>query len=252
MKVVILEDEVRTARHLENLLKKIDDSIVVDAIIPSVIAAANWFSNHPAPDLVLMDIHLEDELVFSLFSKVKIRVPVIFTTAYDQYMLQAFKVSGIDYLLKPVQSDELAAALQKFRSLQEHFVAADYDRLLQVVQNPGTAAYRDRFMIKAGSKMLTVETNEIAYILLISKITYIITHTNKRFIVGFSLDELGSMLDPKKFHRVNRQYIVALDAVMHAQQLKPGQTKLELKPGPGEEVIISADRLPAFKQWLGK
>src|SRR6187402_2870594 len=160
MKTIIIEDENLTAKRLESLLHKYDNTIQIEAILPSVKEAIGWLESHPEPDLIFMDIHLEDDLAFKIFEQIRIAAPVIFTTAYDEYMLKAFKVNSIDYLLKPIDYDDLVRALEKFKSLQVNS-GFDMNALLQLVQKPKEPTFKDRFMVTIGTKIYSIETEDI-------------------------------------------------------------------------------------------
>jgi two-component system LytT family response regulator len=252
MKVLILEDEERTARHLEELIHRYDKTIQVLATLPSVTKASDWLMKNDAPQLIFMDIHLEDALVFRLFEKIRITTPVIFTTAYDEYMIQAFKVNSIDYLLKPVQLPELQSALDKYQSLQKHFTQINYQTLVELIGNKTTSAYKDRFMITAGNRITTVDAKNIACFFLEAKATYLFTDKGQRLVVSYSLDELSQCLDPRLFFRVNRQCIISHSSIRNAYSYSPGKLKVELQPAAPNEIFVSGDRMNDFKVWLGK
>jgi len=252
MKVLILEDEPRTGKRLEYMLKQCDPTIIVLAHIPSVKKAAQWLTENQPPHIIFMDIHLEDDLVFRLFEQITITTPIIFTTAYDEYMIRAFKVNSLDYLLKPVQLLELQAALNKYRTLQQHYSQQQYTQLLSLLNGNTQPRYKERFMVTIGSRLITVDTNNIAYFSLESKMTFATTDSGQHLPLNQSLDTLTELLDPSRFFRINRQYIVALHAISTAQSYSVGKVKLELLPPPREDVFVSGDRIAAFKEWLGK
>lgn len=252
MKVLIIEDENLTARRLEGQLRKYDAGIQVLERLPSVAAAVQWLRTHPTPDLLFLDIHLEDDLGFRIFDQVpQLNVPVIFTTAYDEYMVQAFRVNGIDYLLKPINYDELSAALDKYQRLRQHFTPADLPALLRLVAPAPTPEYKDRFLVSVGNKMRSVDTQDVAYFCFEEGATLLVTRQGQRLPVDYSLDRLAQLLSPRQFYRVNRQYLIsiaAIDAVHHAG----GRLELELQPAARQPVLVSADRATEFKEWLGR
>ncbi|QHV96983.1 LytR/AlgR family response regulator transcription factor [Spirosoma endbachense] len=252
MNVVIIEDEDRTARQLERLLKKYDPSIQVLLQIPSIKKAVDWFSQHPKPDLVFMDIHLEDGLAFSIFDQLSLTLPVIFTTAYDEYMLKAFKVNSIDYLLKPVDYEELTAAIEKFRTLRSQSTMPDLNALLAFMQKPQSLNYRERFMITIGTRVHSVEVADIAYFYSEEKATFLITKSGQLLPLEYSLDQLSSLLNPVQFFRVNRQFIIARNAIQTIHAYSAGKLKVDLQPIPRQEVFVSMSRLSEFKDWLGR
>ncbi|SFC03234.1 LytR/AlgR family response regulator transcription factor [Spirosoma endophyticum] len=259
MNVLIIEDESLTAQRLEKLLLQYDPSIQVLAQIPSVAKSIRWFSEHalgPQPDLIFMDIQLEDDIGFRIIEQTQLTIPIVFTTAYDEYTLQAFKVNSIDYLLKPIDEQELAAAIDKFKVLRQ---AAGYraqlpdlsDVVTTLIQSK-SAAYKERFMVTLGSKIRSVETSQIAYFFFEDKATYLTTREGQNLLVEYSLDKLGSLVDPNQFFRVNRSFLVSLKSTQTIHTFSGGKLKLDLAPKPRQEVFVSADRIPGFKEWLGK
>jgi DNA-binding LytR/AlgR family response regulator len=253
MNVLIIEDEDRTARRLESQLHDYDPSIQVLARVPSVAEAIAWLRAHPAPDLLFVDIHLEDDLAFRIFEQVVVNVPVIFTTAYDEYMVQAFKLNSIDYLLKPIDYDELAAALERYGRLRQHFVPADLSALLRTVSpTPGPATYKERFMVSVGTKLRSIETGAIAYFYFEEGAAFLVTREGQRLTVDYSLDRLMPLLDPRQFFRVNRQYVISLAAIEVVHNHSAGRLEVELKPKARQPVLVSGNRTTEFKEWLGK
>lgn len=253
MRVLVLEDEPLTAQRLTGQLRQYDPAIEVLATLPSVAQAAAWLRAHPAPDLLLLDIHLEDDLVFQLFEEVAVPTPVIFTTAYDEYLLQAFRVHSIDYLLKPIAYDQLAAALDKYQRLRAHFAAPpDLAALLRLVAQPAAPTYRERFLVSVGAKLRSVEAVDIAYCFLEERTTWLTTRQGTTLPLDYSLDKLSQQLDPRQFFRVNRQYLVGRAALETVHVYSASRLKLEVRPTPRHEVVVSGDRVVAFKDWLGR
>ena len=259
MNVVIIEDENLTAKRLESLLHKYDPSITVLARIPSVAEAVAWFgeSNHPV-DLVFMDIHLEDDLGFRIFEQTHLTTPVIFTTAYDEYMIQAFKVNSIDYLLKPINYDELVAAIEKFKSLKKQFgqetptPSRDIETLLNLIGKSSHTDYKERFMITVGTKIRSIETADVAYFYLEEKVVFLVTKDGLTLPVDYSLDKLTQLLNPRQFFRISRQFLVSLPAIQTIHTFSAGKLKLDMTPKSRQEVFVSGDRMTEFKEWLGK
>ncbi len=260
MNVVIIEDESLTARRLETLVLKYDPTIRVLAQIPSVADAVAWFRDaaNPAVDLIFMDIHLEDDLGFRIFEQVNLTTPVVFTTAYDEYMIQAFKVNSIDYLLKPINYEELVAAIEKFKALRIQFAnagnqpAPDLSALMALLGKPATPDYKDRFMITIGTRIRTIETREVAYFFLEEKITFLVTNDGTTLPVDYSLDKLTQVLNPRRFFRISRQFLIELGAIRQIHAFSAGKLKLDLHPKSRHEVFVSGDRMTEFKDWLGK
>lgn len=251
MRVVILEDEQLTAQRLDNMLHKYDEDLEVLATLPSVAEAVDWFKNNDDPDLIFMDIHLEDDQSFSIFEKINLDVPVIFTTAYDEYMIKAFKVNSIDYLMKPVNYSELVNAIEKFKKLQKHYQENGLENLLHAVHKK-EPEYKQRFLISVGSKLRTVDIADINYFYCSEKITFLVTKDNQRLPIDYSLDKLVLLLDPKQFFRVNRALLIKLNSIANMHVFAKGKIKLDLTPAMKEEVFVSLDKVTPFKDWLGK
>jgi DNA-binding LytR/AlgR family response regulator len=255
MKVVIVEDEHLSAQRLQGMLKKYDPSIEVLAELPSVASSVDWFKNNPDPDLILMDIHLEDGQSFSIFETINLQVPVIFTTAFDEYTIKAFKVNSVDYLLKPLNYEELVAAIEKFKRIhgqeegEEKTIGLEH--LLQSMQKK-EPEYKSRFLVSIGSRLKTIETEDIQYFFSADKITFLVTKENQRFPIDYSLDKMAVMLDPKQFFRINRQMTVKLEAIKNIHVFAKGKIKLDLDPPTKEDVFVSMDKVVEFKEWLGK
>ncbi|UFH53012.1 LytTR family DNA-binding domain-containing protein [Spirosoma sp. KNUC1025] len=261
MNVVIVEDENLTGKRLESLLHKYDPAIAVLARIPSVAEAVSWFEapeNQAVPiDLVFMDIHLEDDLGFRIFEQANLTTPVIFTTAYDEYMIQAFKVNSIDYLLKPINYDELVAAIEKFKALKKQFGQAaassvDLEALLNLIGKSNQTDYKERFMITVGTKIRSIATSEIAYFYLEEKVVFLVTKDGLTLPVDYSLDKLTQLLNPRHFFRISRQFLISLPAIQTIHTISAGKLKLDLVPKSRQEVFVSGDRMTEFKEWLGK
>jgi DNA-binding LytR/AlgR family response regulator len=260
MNVVVIEDERLTAQRLISLVKKYDDSVNVLAQISSVAEAISWFQTNPVSsvDLVFMDIHLEDGDSFQVISKLNLMTPIIFTTAFDDYMIKAFKVNSVDYLLKPINFDELAAALDKFRSLRSNSEAqpesmqADIKALLIQLSQQSNHQFKDRFMITVGTKIRSIKTESIAYLYLEEKTVLMVTNDGAIFPIDYSLDKLMQIIDPKQFFRISRQFIVSLNSIQMVHTISAGRLKLDLIPKAKKEVVVSGDRVSGFKEWLGK
>jgi DNA-binding LytR/AlgR family response regulator len=260
MNVVVIEDERLTAQRLISLIKKYDASIHVLAQIASVADAISWFQTHSVAsvDLAFMDIHLEDGDSFQIISKLNLMTPVIFTTAFDDYMIKAFKVNSIDYLLKPVNYEELAAALDKFRSLrsgkefQTESIQADLKALMNQLSQQNNPPFKDRFMVTVGTKIRSIQTESIAYFYLEEKTVLLVTHDGTTLPIDYSLDKLMQIVDPKQFFRVSRQFVVSLKSIHMVHTISAGKLKLDLIPKAKQEVAVSGDRVADFKEWLGK
>jgi DNA-binding LytR/AlgR family response regulator len=260
MNVVVIEDERLTAQRLVTLLQKYDPSIVVLAQISSVADALSWFRSYTASpiDLIFLDIHLEDGDGFQIINELQLSTPVIFTTAFDDYMVKAFKVNSIDYLLKPLNYDELAAALTKFRTLRtrDHVQSAsmqvDIEKLMRHIIQENNPKFKERFMIGVGTKIRSIQTTDIAFFYLEEKTVLAVTDDGRTHPMDYSLDKLTQIIDPEKFFRISRQFIVSLRAIEMVHTLSSGKLKLDVVPKTKEEVTVSGDRTAAFKEWLGK
>ena len=256
MNVVIIEDEPLTTQGLELLLHAYDPQIRVLAQLPSVSKSIQWFSAPQPllPDLIFLDIHLEDGLGFSLIQELNLTIPIIFTTAFDQYTLRAFKANSIDYLLKPLEFDELAAAIDKFKLVRQTPSTAVLDTTVfaQLMKKLNPPAYRDRFMVSIGPKLKSIRTEEIAYFFFEDKAIYLTPHAGIPVSIDFSLDRLGQLVDPDQFFRVNRSFLVSTSAIKSVYAYSGSKLKVELSPPPRQEVFVSLDRVTSFKEWMGK
>lgn len=248
MTVLILEDERLASEKLARMLQEAEPRTAIVAQIASVAEAVQWLQSHPHPDLILSDIQLLDGLCFDIFRQVRVDKPVIFTTAYDQYAIQAFEVNSIGYLLKPVKPENLKASLQKWQSLTTAS-AADYSEVLKYLKT-AQREYKSRFMVRLGQKIVALTVDKIAYFFSEQKLTYIVTTDNKRFPMDQPLDEIMDVLDPRIFFRINRQYIITFTSIAEIHPYFKGRVKLMLQPQATEDVIISAERTPEFKRWI--
>ncbi|MCB9184473.1 MAG: response regulator transcription factor [Flavobacteriales bacterium] len=249
MKVLIVEDEPAAVKRLRKLLAGTDSEIEVVAELPSIAACVEWFAAHPAPDLALFDVQLADGESFEVFKRVEVACPVIFTTAYDAYALQAFKVNAIDYLLKPINANELAASIAR---VQRMGLVRDHGALVARGNeaDPRPAAYVKRFLIRYGDHFRVVEPDGIAYIHSLMKSTFLRTHEGRDLPLEESLDKLERQLDPQKFIRLNRQLIVHLHSIKELLAYSKSRVKVILDPPYGEDAIVSSERSAAFKRWL--
>lgn len=251
MKVVIIEDEELAARRLESLIMECAPDTEVIARLESVGDAVEWFRNHPSPDLIFLDIHLEDDLSFTIFEKVKVSSPIIFTTAFDEYAIRAFKMRSIDYLLKPIVQEELARSLEKYREFTAVKQQPDMDALYRMISS-GAPAYKERFSITIGQKIKSYATSEIAWFYSEEGITFMVINDNHQYPIDFSLDDLGGMLNPKEYFRINRQFLVGLGSIKNVHIYPKSRLKLELTPpSSNKEVFVSRDKVTRFKEWLG-
>ncbi len=251
MKILIIEDENAAARRLEKMLKDIEPQIVVLGTTDSVESSVLWLQNNPIPDLIFMDIHLADGSSFEIFEHQKIACPVIFTTAFDEYALQAFRVNAVDYLLKPIKSSELETALSKFKKSVAP-AAPDFSALLETIRNPENQKYLRRMLIRFGQSIKLVGMDDAAYFYTKDKISFLVTRsTAKRFPIDYPLDKLETMLDPQHFFRINRQFIINVAAIKEMHPYSKSRVKIDLDPPTNDmETIVSTERSSEFKKWL--
>ncbi|QNL21690.1 response regulator transcription factor [Hyphobacterium sp. CCMP332] len=253
MKVLIIEDEELAAKKLSKMLREIDDSIEIMELLSSVKEASSWFDKNDSPDLIFTDIQLGDGLSFDIFENQELKCPVIFTTAFDQYAIKAFEVNSIDYLLKPVQKEKIRASLEKYeakkRAWNQEESTLDVKSLLEAISEAKNN-YKSRFLVKLGNKIHAVKTEEIAYFYSDNKLTFLVNKEGNKYPMDISLDEILQQLNPELFFRINRKYIIHLDAASEIKPYFKGRLKISLKPGIDDEIVISADKTPAFKAWL--
>jgi two-component system LytT family response regulator len=254
MKVLIIEDEELAAQRLSQLIAEIEPGVEIAGPFDTVTASVAHLKTKPVYDLIFLDIQLADGKSFSIFDEVKVTIPVIFTTAYDEYAMQAFELNSIDYLLKPVNREKLKNAIDKFRNIREYFGGQNpNETLLEVIRsmkNPTRQVYKDRFLISRGDAMIPLKTTEIACFYAEEKEVFLLTNENKRHIIPHTIDELSAKLDPHQFFRVSRQFIVSLDSIRKVHNYFNFKLKLEINPDPKTEIIVSRARVQAFKAWM--
>ncbi len=250
MRVLIIEDEAPAYRRLNTLLiENCPDFEVVD-VIDSVDDAVKWLRNLPSPDLIFSDIQLADGLSFEIYKTVDVSCPIIFTTAYDEYMLDAFKTNGIDYLLKPIKQEALIQSIEKFHKLRsDKSKTTNFNQILEYFQKKENN-YKSRFLIKVGTKLVPIQTSDIGYFLSSDGNTELVARNGKHYIVDHTLDELESMLDPQSFFRLNRQFLSHVESIEAIHQYFKGKLKIQLNPQTNEDVIVSRDKARSFKNWM--
>lgn len=251
MNVLITENEKPAVEALVRLLKKLDTGINVIGITESVESTINWFQSNPNPDLILMDIQLDDGLCFELFETMKIEIPVIFTTAYDEYMLSAFKVNSVDYLLKPIEEENLRIAIEKFKSI--HYAPSVKSEVIKQLLNQLNKGYKNRFLIKVGEHYKSITDNEIACFYILERATFLRTSYDKDYAIDYSLDNLQQTLDPHKFFRINRNCIININEISDIINYSSSRLKIKLKSTkPIYDIIVSKDKVREFKKWIDK
>lgn len=247
MKVVIVEDERLASKRLVQLLKKVEPNIEVLQILESVDDAVNWFSQNTKPDLIFMDIQLDDGISFEIFDAVKIDCPVIFTTAYNEYAIRAFKVNSVDYLLKPIEQEALALAIQKFKNLftGNH----DFEEKIAKVFGQISVKYKSRFFVKIGVRFISIQVENICSFFVEERSTFLKTNQDKTYDLDYSLDQLQNMVNPSQFFRINRNYLVNINCI--DEIISYSTNRLKLKLGKTEQ-IVSRDKVTEFKQWMDR
>jgi DNA-binding LytR/AlgR family response regulator len=253
MKVLIIEDEPFARQELIRLLNNCDETIEIVKYIDSVEESVNWLRQNNDADLILMDIQLSDGLSFEIFSQTEVKLPVIFTTAYDEYAIRAFKVNSIDYLLKPIDEDDLMAALQKFKRWQSktgdkesYFSTKQLEEVLGLYK----PAYKTRLVVKLGDKFWHVEAKNTAYFYSEDKVSFLITNEGKKYIVNYTLEQIEKMMNPNDFFRLNRKYLANIKAIESIDKYFNSRLIIGLKPQATDEVIISRTKVTEFLNWL--
>jgi two-component system response regulator LytT len=254
MTTIIIEDEKPAARLLQRKLEKLN--IQVGVMLHSVEESIDWFSKNEHPDLIFLDIQLSDGLSFEIFEKVAIKSAIIFTTAYDEYALRAFKLNSIDYLLKPIDEDDLEAAVSKFKARlpkQEtgsRDFGMDFEQIKRMLTNPFEKNYKKRFTVKIGQHLKVISVDEIECFFSENKGTYIHTFDNRNYLIESTLEVLEQELDPKDFFRVNRKFIIPLKAIKEIVLYSNSRLKLILPSFKDDEVIVSREKVSDFKTWI--
>jgi two-component system response regulator LytT len=255
MKTIIIEDEKPAARLLQRKLEKLN--IQVGVMLHSVEEALDWFSKNEHPDLIFLDIQLSDGLSFEIFEKVEIKSAVIFTTAYDEYALRAFKLNSIDYLLKPIDEDDLEVAVTKFKSLlpkkelQSQNLGIDFEQIKKMLTNPFEKNYKKRFTVKIGQHLKVISIDEIECFFSENKGTYIHTFDNRNYLIECTLELLEQELDPADFFRISRKFIIPLKAIKEIVLYSNSRLKVILPSFKEEDVIVSREKVSDFKTWIG-
>src|SRR3982751_27750 len=260
MKVFIVEDEELAVKKLRKTLESVDSTAEIVGVAESIRTSVNWLQSNPAPDLILMDIELCDGQSFEIFDKIEVKSTVIFTTSYDEYALKAFKVNSIDYLLKPIQKEDLEAALNKYKQMKSMYAATAHgnndlnmDALVKELQQKlQPKEYRKRFLVKHGQKLVSIEVDEIAYFFSDGRLNFFKTFDNRKFVVDYTMDELNDMLDPDKYFRISRSFFISVNSVAQIHDYFGNRILLHLKPETDKEAIVSREKVTDFKTWLGK
>ena len=256
MTTIIIEDEKPAARLLQRKLEKIN--IQVEVMLHSVEEALNWFSENRHPDLIFLDIQLSDGLSFEIFEKMEIKSAVIFTTAYDEYALRAFKLNSIDYLLKPIDEDDLEVAVLKFKDRFQlsktngnESIQMDFEQIRKMLSNPFEKTFKKRFTVKIGQHLKVISTDEVECFFSENKGTYIHTFDNRNYLMDCTLEVLEQELDTSDFYRISRKFIIPLKAIKEIVVYSNSRLKIILPTYREDEVIVSREKVSDFKNWIG-
>lgn len=251
MDILIIEDEERTANRLVKQIKSLLPKAEVLGILDSVKDSIHWLNKHEHPDLILMDIHLADGSSFEILDRVEIHSPIIFTTAYDQYAIEAFKANSVDYLLKPIKEGELQAALNKLGKMKSIFQdqQVNTQELVKMIRGE-MSPYQQRFLIRLPDQFKTFDIKDVAYFYIESRITFMQLQSGKSYPIDFSLDQLEEKLHPARFFRLNRQFTISYESITRMTPYPKSRIKLDLNPPSSKEAMVSSERSAAFKRWL--
>lgn len=250
MNIIIIEDEKPAARLLQRKVEKL--GLEVKEMLHSVEDAVNWFQNNTHPDLIFLDIQLSDGLSFEIFEAIDIKSAVIFTTAYDEYALRAFKLNSIDYLLKPIDEDDLEVAVNKFKERnQPQNLALDFEMIKRMLVNPVEKEFKKRFTVKIGQQLKLIDIHEVECFFSQDKGTYLHTFDNRDYLLEGTLEQLEAELNPEDFYRISRKFIVPLKSIKEIQIHSNSRLKLLLPTYKDDEVIVARERVSDFKSWIG-
>lgn len=247
MRVLIIEDEQLSAEKLQRMILKIDSTIEIAAMLESISSSVLWLQNNNV-DLIFLDIHLADGSSFAIFEQINISTPIVFTTAFDQYAIDAFRVNSVDYLLKPFSDAELQRAFDKFNQLRQPISAKTIEALVATL---GPKQYQKRFLVESGDSILAVPATEIAYFFADAKYVFLVDKSGKQHVVSYTIDKLSELVDPALFFRLNRKFLANLSAIAKMTIWPKGRIKITLQPKVDEEVLVSAERAKDFRDWLG-
>ncbi len=249
MNVVIVENERPAAEKLQWLINEIQPEIKIAVVLETVEESVNWFKSNTKPDLIFMDIQLDDGISFEIFDAVKIEAPVIFTTAFDEYAIRAFKVNSVDYLLKPIDKDSLQAALAKYNKL---FTEGSFETRLEKVLEQISVKYKSRFFIKVGVRFQSIPVEDICCFFVEERNSFIRTVKGKTYDLDFSLDQVNKMIDPEMFFRINRNFIVNLNCITEILSYSTNRLKIKLEHCENDDLIVSRDKVSEFKSWMDR
>lgn len=251
MKAVIIEDERLAADLLKNIIKQLDEDIEIITTLQTIEDSVEWLNNNEHPDIMFVDIHLADGSSFSIFEKTEVRCPIVFTTAYDEYALKAFEVNSIDYLLKPINKDDLQRALNKYKNFKGDNKDLDYKKFVnRFLSERNVNNYKEYFLVPERDKLIPLAAKDIAYIYIDLRLIKAVTFSGKVHYLNQNLDEIMNQLNPKKFFRANRQYIVAHESIKDVSMWFGNKISLNLVIPTEEKIIVSKARVSEFKNWF--
>ncbi len=250
MNILIIEDEEPAVQRLKKILLEIEPESKILDVLVSVRSAIEWFKTHAAPDIILLDINLADGSSFEIFSVINVESPIIFITAFDEFAIQAFKLNSVEYLLKPVKKEELVAAINKYKKLHSsNSSMPDLKMLIDTIQKK-QEPFKKRFLIRYGEHIKAIDTEQVAYFYTEEKINFLKTKDDHTYPVEYNLDKLETMLDPDRFFRINRQFIISIDSIVEMFSFSKSRVKVNLKPAIKMDTVVSTERSPHFKEWL--
>ncbi len=252
MNVLIIEDEKLAADHLSSLIRLYDHEINIIDRLDSVKKSVQWFNTNQQPDLVFMDIQLADGISFEIFDQTIVNCPIIFTTAFNEYALKAFKVNSIDYLLKPIDFDELKVAIDKYKEIRGVPEQNQYQLVMDNVMSMLSDNYKQRFVIKVGEHIKSVPVENILYFYSLEKATFLHTADDHNYVIDYSIEQLETLLDPQKFYRINRKYLISMNSINDIISYSNSRLKIELKHSTDMDAIVAREKVNKFKKWLDR
>jgi two-component system, LytTR family, response regulator LytT len=254
MNIFIIEDEPLAVQKISKLLLEVEPNTKISGTADGIESSVEWLQNNPTPDLILVDIELCDGQSFEIFNLIEVQSPIIFTTSYDEYAIQAFRVNSVDYLLKPIKKNDLSRALQKYERFNyQNNASIDISKLVyELKKQNAPREFRSRFLVKQGQKLIPIEVDEIAYFYSEDSLSFFISFVGVKYIFDYSLEEIEQMIDPKLFFRISRQFILGVKSIVQIHNHFNGKLKLDLKPTNEREIIVSRERVADFKAWMGR
>ena len=251
MHVLIIENEYPAAEKLKQLLQKTGETMVVTQVLETVEDSINWLKNNSLPDLIFMDIQLDDGICFEIFDQVKLEIPVIFTTAYDEYAIRAFKVNSIDYLLKPIELNALISAIDKYKVL--HRMPTIEPEIMKTIYQGFGNRYKERFFVQIGTRYFSIRTDQVECFYINERCTFLQTFEPKRFDLDFSLDQIQRLVNPNQFFRINRNFLINFASIVQIHLFSSSRLKVEIQnQDPKEEILVSREKVTDFKAWLDR